>query len=502
MLRRLRQSMECVLFTSLLFLSGELRADPAYSWLGFGDFRGQFEPCGCDPRTDLGGIQRLASFIQRERALDPSISLLDLGNNISPTHPTGVNHGTRKADPDDTQDIKDRHILEGLVRLNPAAMLPGKYELTRATWMGVEIKAMTASGRAGGPIPWVLSNLKDNSGADWLRNTARPFLRTNGMVIFGFTWDKSIAPIVLSANSIQCRKRLSILARNQEFRGLHKILLFNGPDDQLKSIMKLRLFDEILANNVAPDSMKPDLPDRANEDRTLIRVRQGNIRVMQTQLGGQGVLRGGRALRTSAPSLESIIAGPADERWTTDVTRVSMPGVTGRRVSWLERDVLNPDVWPPFFKSYEELLRESSTRRAQSRLAGLTNSPFAGSQACKGCHSSAYDSWIKSKHSNAFAVLVEKGKNHDSECVSCHVLGATERGGFVSQEASPSFMNVQCENCHGPRKDHARNPAIKPVWIPAGRKFDSICTECHHPPHSPDFSYREYWRKIAHGLDN
>ena len=477
-----------------------LQADPAYSWLAYGDFRGQFEPCGCDPRTDLGGIQRLASFIQRERALDSSISVLDLGNNISPPHPPGMNYAPRKEDPDDTQDIKDRHILESMVRMNPVAMLPGKYEIAREKWMSAEIKALISDGRAGGPFPWVISNLQDNSGPEWLRASAKPFIRTTNMVVFGFTWDKSIASSLLAANSIRGKKRLSILAGNPEFIGLHKILLFNGPDDQLKSIIKLRLFDEIIANNNAPDSMKPDLPDRKNEGRVLIRIREGKTRVMQTQLGGQGVLRGGRALQVKAPSLESIMSGTAKDRVTTDATNISISRVIGSRISWLERDVLNPEVWPAFFKAYEESLRKSSARRAHSRLADLSATPFAGSQACKGCHSSAYDAWIKSKHSTAFSVLVEKGKNHDSECVSCHVLAATEKGGFVSQEDSPSFMNVQCENCHGPRKEHAQNPSIKPAWIPSGRKFDSICTQCHHPPHSPEFNYKEYWHKIAHGL--
>jgi hypothetical protein len=494
--------MEGIVLAALLASPMPLLAESGYSWLAYGDYRGQFEPCGCDPRTDLGGIQRLAGFMQRERAVDPAVYLLDLGNNISPPHPPGTQFASRKEDPDDTQDIKDRYIFEALVRLNPLAMLPGKYELSREKWMADEIRKLTASNRAGGPFPWVLSNLKDNAGPEWLRKSSRTLVKANGIVVFGFTWDKTLASSLLSATSRQGQKRLSILARNPELSGLRKVLLFNGPDDQLKAIIKSRLFDEIIASNRAADSLKPDLPDRKNEDRTLIRLAWGGMRVPQTQLGGQGILRGGKAIQSSAPSLESLLSGKNGGRTTTDIGLTMMPGLTGSRVSWLERDTLNPDVWTAFFQSYEDALRQSSAKRAQTRIADLAQSPYAGSQACKGCHAGAYDAWVKSKHSNAFSVLVEKGKNHDSECVSCHVLGATEKGGFVSQEASPHFMNVQCENCHGPRKDHAVNPAIKPQWIPEARKFESLCVGCHHAPHSPDFNYKSYWEKIAHGLQN
>lgn len=497
----IRQSIAWVILLALAGIPPGASAQPSFGWLAYGDFRGQFEPCGCDPRTDLGGIQRLAGFIERERALDPHVVLLDLGNNISPPHQAGLGYSPGREDLDDTQGIKDRHILEALVRLNPTAMLPGTYELARQEWMTTEIRNLTKSGRAGGTFPWVLSNLRDNSGPDWLRKSARPFIRGAGVAVYGFAWEKSLHRSVLSATSIEGKKRLAILARNPDLAGLHKIMLFSGPDEQLKAILKLNLFDEVIAGNRAPDSVKPDLPDRANEDRSLLRLSSVGVRVLQTQLGGQGVLRGGKAMRTSAPTLESLIAEPTRAQSLPAAKLNPIPALTGTRVSWLERNTLNPDVWAGFFRSYEETLRASSARRAQIRLGDLATSPFAGSQACKGCHAGAYDSWVKSRHSNAFAVLIEKGKNHDGECVSCHVLGATEKGGFVSQEASPQFMNVQCENCHGPRKEHALNPALKPRWIPAGQNFESLCTGCHHPPHSPDFDYKRYWGKIAHGLE-
>ena len=87
----------------------------------------------------------------------------------------------------------------------------------------------------------------------------------------------------------------------------------------------------------------------------------------------------------------------------------------------------------------------------------------------------------------------EKASHTDIECVSCHVVGAKDIGGFVTLEASPGFAGVQCENCHGPRKEHASNPTIKPISDPKG-----ACIGCHKTPHSSSFKYDEYWPRVKH----
>ena len=86
-------------------------------------------------------------------------------------------------------------------------------------------------------------------------------------------------------------------------------------------------------------------------------------------------------------------------------------------------------------------------------------------------------------------------KNFDAECVSCHVVGLKEKGGFVSKQDSPHLKGVQCENCHGPRREHIKNPQKKVL----GHKI-TACSSCHHAPHTPDFKQEHYWPKIAHGF--
>ena len=48
----------------------------------FGDLRGHVEPCGCDPRTDVGGVKRLATVISRYRASSPGLLVVDAGNSL------------------------------------------------------------------------------------------------------------------------------------------------------------------------------------------------------------------------------------------------------------------------------------------------------------------------------------------------------------------------------------------------------------------------------------
>jgi hypothetical protein len=107
---------------------------------------------------------------------------------------------------------------------------------------------------------------------------------------------------------------------------------------------------------------------------------------------------------------------------------------------------------------------------------------FVGSKACKDCHEREYDIWEKSRHSHAFATLVNKAKNpslrqFDPECVVCHTVGFKYPEGYnelpraairdlVADSAPPAefkkklaahnenLEHVGCESCHGPGSAH------------------------------------------------
>jgi hypothetical protein len=85
-------------------------------------------------------------------------------------------------------------------------------------------------------------------------------------------------------------------------------------------------------------------------------------------------------------------------------------------------------------------------------------------------------------------------QDKNPECVACHVVGYDAEGGFASMKSSPHLANVQCENCHGPRKDHIDHPTKKGDLVDAKK----VCVECHQGNHSPNFEYKKYWDLIKH----
>ncbi len=126
-------------------------------------------------------------------------------------------------------------------------------------------------------------------------------------------------------------------------------------------------------------------------------------------------------------------------------------------------------------------------------LLGGGDSPYVGIETCAGCHEKQHQVWANSRHSHAMATLEKRNQQFDNECVRCHVVGF-QRGGFQSLYTTPQFANVQCEECHGPGRQHASNPGKGYGFMatPAG------CVQCHKEPNDPDFDFAVYWPKIKH----
>lgn len=86
---------------------------------------------------------------------------------------------------------------------------------------------------------------------------------------------------------------------------------------------------------------------------------------------------------------------------------------------------------------------------------------YAGTQACKMCHSGPtkgdiYGVWQKSAHAKATASLPDESKK-DTKCLACHSTGFGQPGGYdpASAATPPKVLEgVGCESCHGPGKDY------------------------------------------------
>jgi mono/diheme cytochrome c family protein len=143
---------------------------------------------------------------------------------------------------------------------------------------------------------------------------------------------------------------------------------------------------------------------------------------------------------------------------------------------------------------------------------------------CADCHFKQFDFWRKTPHASAYEVLVKAGQHQNLECLSCHTVGLNDPEGFSTlhqlvewsqdaaskeaakdskkpaleswlsevrsstpattrellRQASRVHATVQCENCHGPGRDHPFGLETMPKVVAT-----QSCLKCHTPERAP-----------------
>jgi len=135
-------------------------------------------------------------------------------------------------------------------------------------------------------------------------------------------------------------------------------------------------------------------------------------------------------------------------------------------------------------------------------LAALGQDPFGafregeyhGSNACGGCHQQELRSWGLTHHSIAYWTLYEREETDKAECVSCHVTGLGEPGGFVLGEHQSHLAEVSCESCHGAGGPHV------PGLAASAKAARDTCVGCHDQDHSVRFSLERALPHVNHFL--
>jgi peroxiredoxin len=117
---------------------------------------------------------------------------------------------------------------------------------------------------------------------------------------------------------------------------------------------------------------------------------------------------------------------------------------------------------------------------------------YTGSDVCGVCHELELESWHYTQHANAYDTLVTHGSERDPECVSCHVVGFDEPGGYTIAEAPAHLEDVSCESCHGRGGPHLSKGFIK------DGNYEPVCKTCHNPTHSLGFDYDSFRKNISH----
>ena len=464
-----------VIITAFLLFSEGLLGASTSGWLAYGDLRGSLEPCGCDPKTDLGGIKRILTAVERERVIQPNVGVFCLGNLLGPM---------------DENEIKNQFILKGNMLLNPNVTLFNLIEFSSLNWL---TQRFSVDGKLIKAQNFVLSNLSLKK--PWIAHV----IRTQDYVVFGYTFDPKVSRYVQPFSESLIKRWRSILSPDDAVR--KKILLFSGSSKDLEGFRASKFFDDIISSHVDPIGTIPSTKDNENEQR-LIRGGQNQVEgglVWMVPLAGQGYLRGGELRNRSGASLDQLFSAPEnsgglkiEKGKKIDVNLFTAP----KNVTWLLPGIGENKKSSVFYEEYMQRTKFAFEKEAANRVKDLASSSFAGVEVCKTCHPSEVEKYKSTSHFRAMETLLEKGKESDPDCILCHSVGSKTRGGFVSLKHSPQLAGVQCENCHGPRKSHSENPTITGK---NQRDLFQICSECHNSQHSPKFQLKEYWLKIAHG---
>ena len=110
---------------------------------------------------------------------------------------------------------------------------------------------------------------------------------------------------------------------------------------------------------------------------------------------------------------------------------------------------------------------------------------YIGSQACQECHQKEFNQWSHSSHATAFNTLRTVGREYYPECVTCHVTGSGYETGYqIGNSKRGHLVDVGCETCHGPGRQHVYTPLKGNI---RGQVPEKVCTACHTPEHSPGF---------------
>jgi hypothetical protein len=126
--------------------------------------------------------------------------------------------------------------------------------------------------------------------------------------------------------------------------------------------------------------------------------------------------------------------------------------------------------------------RMETRRITERRRLGLGESPatpvYTGAETCRECHTPQWQHWKADVHSDVYADFLRQPGAITPERERRFVTGWLERGGYLDREATPEFVQVQCEACHGPGAAHVADPQAVPMPAAAAE----ACIRCHTGP--------------------
>ncbi len=416
---------------------------PGFTIIYSNDVLGELELCGCD-EEQLGGLPRRAAVIHMLQKEGRPLLVIDAGNLFFKERFTSTIEKKEFS-------LKSEYILEAYKKMGCDAFNVGETDL----FMGIEH----------------LKGLQKKAGFSFI--SANLYNRNPGKPLFKPFVIKEVAGIkigILGLFSEQCSVEPSIEVKNPVEAAKKAVASLKKTCSLIIVLSNLGLAgDKKLAQGI------PDI-DLIISGRAAQRmpepVRQGKTVIVQAYKRGQylgklDVTAQGASSKPQFAMKNTLI--PLGEKTADDKAITALTKEYRARLIAMNRQ--------EFFK---EKLNKKKVLAAGEAL-------YIGAEKCASCHKPQYDNWLNTPHAYAYETLMKNCNNFDIECLPCHTTGFKEPGGFaITQGNESSFINVQCEACHGPGKKHkAQGDIIRDSG-------EGVCKQCHDEKNSPRFIYEDY----------
>jgi hypothetical protein len=432
-----------------------------------GSMHGRLEPCGC-ASGQLGGLARRLAYVQET----PVHDLLIEGGDL-------VNDSTRL---DLEKAFTAVQVLFGMRRTwDVLAVGPNDLELPLAEWTGLLSSYMTSNNP---PRALLASDLVSVDG-QW---PAQAFFdkEVRGVTVRVAALTMRLPSKLQQAQPAPFELLAPAAAWARAMQGqrpeLRKVLLVHSSPDEVRKLAK--------ALQPAPDLLV-GIDDTFHEPPGSAEVEAG-IPIVFPGIRGRILL-------------DVTLARTAEGRpQLTGYERIELRGSETRKDAGQDPDVKLLLLQHRQFVKDEGVL---ATLADRSEPPGGVS--YVGSAACKDCHPKEHEIWAASKHALAWRTLVDAendgGKRygwpvtHYPDCVSCHVVGFRQPGGFVTGAETPELVDVGCERCHGPGSKHVATNGMQKLGKVGNGSPSLVCTQCHDFEQSPTFDYNQRWAQIRHG---
>lgn len=154
-----------------------------------------------------------------------------------------------------------------------------------------------------------------------------------------------------------------------------------------------------------------------------------------------------------------------------------------------QRVIYKAKRYAPVAKLAQQYLQSSNQSLEELISRTYGQSPgYEGDQKCQSCHPAIHQSWLATKHPQAWETLKKAGHRYDPDCLDCHTTGQPGK-------PSTALKGVQCEACHGPYAQHDSFAKTQPQ---TDAEWAKVCGRCHNEQRSPGFTIEKYLPRVKH----